>query len=70
MERQEMDIEEGSRLMMCEGLFQLFDESSGRNNDGKRCKRMIGLTGANVLDEGTIECWMKRSGDDAKHQEP
>ena len=67
MERQEVDIEEGARLVTREGLFQMFDQGGRGNNDGKPSKGVVGLIGPNVLGQGTIKNWMKRPGDDAKH---
>ena len=70
MERQEVDIEEGPGLVPGEYVFEMFDQRSRGNNDGERSKGIADLTGPNVLDQGTIEYWMKRPGDEAKHRIP
>jgi len=70
VERQKVDIEEGSRLVMSEGLFQLLDERSRGNNDSERSKGIVALTTSNIFDQRRLKDWMERPGDDAKHQEP
>jgi hypothetical protein len=62
-----MYIEERARLVPGEYLFQLLDQGGRGDNDSERSKRIAGLTGPNILDQGTIKNWMKRPGDDAKH---
>ena len=47
--------------------FSVLDQGGRGDNDGQRSKGIVGLTGPNVLDQGTIKSWMKRPGDDAKH---
>ncbi len=54
MERQEVDIEEGPRLMPGEYVFEMFDQGGRGDNDGERSKGVADLTGPNVLDQCTI----------------
>jgi hypothetical protein len=70
VEREDVDIEEGARLVTREYLFQLLDQGVRGGNHGEWGEGVIGLTRPNVLDQGTIKSGMKRPCDDAKHQEP
>jgi len=70
VECQKMDIEEGMRIVTGEYLFQMLNQGTRGDNNGEWGKGIACLTGPNVLDQGTIKSWMKRPGDEAKHQKP
>lgn len=70
MERQEVDIEEGPGLVPGEYVLEMLDQGGRGDNDGEWSKGIADLTGPNALDQCTIKYWMKRPGDEAKHQEP